>query len=445
MTKNRGKIKGNLLALSPIVVFLGLYVVISLVIGDFYKIPITVALLVATLWALIIFKKTPFSQRVEAFAKEAGNPNVLYMVWIFILAGCFATIADRTGAVQATVALTINQLPASFVMPGLFMAACFISMAIGTSVGTVVALIPLAVSYANSIGADVPFFVAIILGGSFFGDNLSFISDTTIAATRTQGCKMNEKFKANFLLAFPAALITLGIYVLGDFPIPDTNANLPSDPWLIIPYLSVIILAISGVNVTITLVSGIILALIIALFSGFDIFEIMGFMGDGIDGMGNLIIITLMAAGMLGLIKAAGGIDALLHFLSKGIHGVKGAQATVSLLVGIVNLCTANNTVAILTVGSISRNISEKYGISGRRCASLLDTSSCIVQCLIPYGAQTLLATSLAGISPTAPWTYLYYPWVLAGVVTLSIITTRSSALQGLTSSLFSRKATSSE
>lgn len=412
----------SLLALSPLGVFLILYVAVSLIIGDFYKIPLSVALLIASLWAMLIYREVPFPERIEAFVREAGNSNVVYMVWIFILAGCFATLADKTGAVEATVALTINQLPSAFVMPGLFMAACFISMAIGTSVGTVVALVPLAVSYAQSAGVDIPFFVAIVLGGSFFGDNLSFISDTTIAATRTQDCRMSEKFKANFLLVLPAAVITLLIYVFGDFPIPSSSDALPYNPWLIIPYLAVIILAIAGINVTITLVTGIILAFIMALIEGYDFFDILGFMGAGIDGMGNLIIITLMAAGMLGLIKAAGGIDALLRFLSKGIKGVRGAQTVIAFLVGIVNLCTANNTVAILTVGSISKRISERYGISGRRSASLLDTASCIVQCLIPYGAQTLLATSLAGIVPTAPWPYLYYPWILAVIVAISII-----------------------
>ena len=380
------------------------------------------ALLIASLWALVVYRGVPLNQRIEAYAREAGNSNVLYMIWIFILAGCFASIADKTGAVEATVAFTINKLPASFVMPGLFLSACFISMAIGTSVGTVVALVPLAVSYAASVGADIPFFVAIVLGGSFFGDNLSFISDTTIAATRTQGCKMNEKFKANFLLALPAALITFAIYIFGDFQIPENAAPLPSDPLLVLPYLAVIILALAGVNVTVTLVSGILLAIAMALFNGFDFFEILGFMGAGIDGMGNLVIVTLMAAGMLGLIKAAGGIQALLHFLSKNIKGIRGAQTVIAVLVGIVNLCTANNTVAILTVGSISKQISDKFGISPRRSASLLDTASCIVQCLIPYGAQTLLATSLAGIAPSSPWPYLYYPWILAGVLSISII-----------------------
>ncbi|MCH5239241.1 MAG: Na+/H+ antiporter NhaC family protein [Muribaculaceae bacterium] len=413
------------MSLSPLIVFLGLYVVISLIVGDFYKIPISVALLAATVWALWIFRDRPFPERVETFARAAGDTNVLYMVWIFILAGSFAAVADKTGAVEATVAITINQLPSTFVMPGLFMAACFISMAIGTSVGTVVALTPLAVNFANSIGADVAFFVAIVLGGSFFGDNLSFISDTTIAATRTQGCKMNEKFKANLFLALPAALITFAIYIFGDFPIADHPHTMPSNPWLVLPYMTVIGLAVAGVNVSITLISGLILAIVLALISGYGIFEILGFMGAGIEGMGNLTIITLMAAGMLGLIKGAGGIEALLSWLSKGIKGKRGAQAAIGALVGIVNLCTANNTVAILTVGSISKRISERFNISARRSASLLDTSSCIVQCLIPYGAQTLLATSLAGIPPSAPWPYLFYPWILAGVVGISIVSRR--------------------
>lgn len=415
------RFKGSV-ALSPLIVFLGLYVVISLVIGDFYRIPISVALMAATVWALFIFRGNTLAERIEAFSKAAGNSNVMYMVWIFILAGCFATLADKTGAVHATVALTIDRLPPTFVMPGLFLAACFISMAIGTSVGTVVALTPLAVNFAQGAGADVPFFVAIILGGSFFGDNLSFISDTTIAATRTQGCRMNEKFKANLKLALPSALITFAIYIFGDFVVEPVAPDEVTNPWLIIPYLAVIILAIAGVNVTVTLLSGILLAILFAFGSGFDFFEILGFMGQGIEGMGALIIITLLAAGMLGLIKSAGGVDYLLHLLTSRIKGVRGAQGAIAALVAIVNLCTANNTVAILTVGSLSKKISDQYKILPRRSASLLDTASCIVQCLIPYGAQTLLATSLASISPSAPWPYLYYPWILAVTVIISIL-----------------------
>lgn len=427
-TEKEMRAKG-LLTISPLIVFLGLYVAVSLILGDFYKVPITVALLCASLWAILICRKGSLSNSIESFAREAGNVNVLYMIWIFILAGAFATLADKTGAVAATVAFTLNPLPPQLVAPGLFLAACFISMAIGTSVGTVVALIPLAVNFASNAGGDIPFFVAVVLGGAFFGDNLSFISDTTIAATRTQGCKMNEKFMANIKLVVPAAAVTFLIYLFGEQNFSEVPEITDTNIWLVIPYLTVIILAIAGVNVTMTLISGLIMAVIFAFAEGYDVFAILDFMGQGIDGMGNLIIITLLAAGMLGLIKEAGGIHYLLTILSKKLRGRRGAESTIAGVVGIVNLCTANNTVAILTVGTIARNISEKYGISPRRSASLLDTASCIVQCLIPYGAQTLLAASLAGISVVEPWKYLYYPWVLLGTLILSIIFARKYAL----------------
>lgn len=422
--ENRKPITG-LFLLSPLFVFLILYLGISIVIGDFYKIPLSVALLVAIVWALFTFRSIPFTQRVERFAQEAGNSNVLYMVWIFVLAGTFASLADKTGGVEATVSLTMNQLPSWFVVPGIFIAACFISMAIGTSVGTVVALTPLAVTYAQQAGADIPFFVAVILGGAFFGDNLSFISDTTIAATRTQGCKMDEKFKANFKIVFPAAVITLILYLFNDSSGYHIEQVTDVNPLLIIPYITVIILAIIGVNVTVTLLSGIALSVIIALFERIDVFNILGYMGEGIDGMGNLIIITLLAAGMLGLIKASGGIDFLMRQLTKRLSGKRGAKWSIASLVAIVNLATANNTVAILTVGSISKDISQRYGIVPRQTASILDTASCIVQCLIPYGAQTLLATTMAQINPTAPWTYLFYPWALFITLSLSMMINR--------------------
>ncbi|MDE6164203.1 MAG: Na+/H+ antiporter NhaC family protein, partial [Muribaculaceae bacterium] len=277
-----------------------------------------------------------------------------------------------------------------------------------------------------SVGGEVPFFVAVVVGGAFFGDNLSFISDTTIAATRTQKCKMNEKFKANFAIVFPAAVITLAIYMTGDFHVSASVPHQDVNIWLIIPYLMIIALAIAGVNVAVTLICGIISAITIAILSaGYDIISLLGFMGEGIDSMGNLIIITLLAGGMLGIIKATGGIRFLLQSMSGFVKGSRGGQAAIALLVGAVNLCTANNTLAILTVGSLSHEISQKYKIRPRKSASLLDSASCIVQCLIPYGAQTLLATGLAGISPAAPWPYLYYPWVLLVTMTLSIIVRR--------------------
>lgn len=411
----------GLLALSPVVVFLLSYVAVSLLIGDFYKMPVSVALLLASMWGIAVYRGGSLSARIETFSREAGHPNILYMIWIFVLAGAFAALAKSIGAVEATVNLALDVFPPSFILPTLFFASCFISLSIGTSVGTVVALTPLAVEIGE-IGGNVPFYVAVILGGAFFGDNLSFISDTTIAATRSQGCSMADKFKANAWIVVPAAIVTLALYILLGVQAPEIPVDKPGDPVLMLPYILVIVTAVCGMNVTLVLAVGILATITIGLFYGHSLIDMAGYSGEGIDGMGELIIVTLLAAGMLGVIKAAGGIDYLLRVMTRHIHGRRGAQTVISLLVALVNLCTANNTVAIITVGSISRSISQRYGVDPRKSASLLDTASCIVQALIPYGAQTLLATSLAGISPGALFPYLYYPWVLTLSLILSIV-----------------------
>ncbi len=398
----------GLLAISPILVFLFFYLAVSVIIGDFYKMPIAVALLLGSAWAVVIMHGKPLSERVEIFSRDAGSSNVMYMVWIFILAGAFAALAREIGAIEATVHLALRFLPVEMLIPGLFAAACFISLAIGTSVGTVVALTPLAVELAQSESGNVPFFVAVVLGGAFFGDNLSFISDTTIAATRTQGCRMRDKFRVNLWIALPAAVASLILYVILGVRLPDMASLSGSNPLLVAPYLLIILLALAGLNVTVVLSIGIVVAIILGLCTGHDIISLFGFMGRGIDSVGQLIIITLLAAGMLGLIKAAGGIDYILQVLTRRIRGPRGAQAGIALVVGLVNLCTANNTVAIITVGQLASSLSKRFGVDPRKAASLLDTSSCIVQSLIPYGAQTLLATSLASISPVATWPYLY-------------------------------------
>lgn len=412
----------GLLAISPILVFLFFYLAVSVIIGDFYKMPIAVALLLGSAWAVVIMHGKPLSERVEIFSRDAGSSNLMYMVWIFILAGAFAAIAREIGAIEATVHLALRFLPVEMLIPGLFAAACFISLAIGTSVGTVVALTPLAVELAQSESGNVPFFVAVVLGGAFFGDNLSFISDTTIAATRTQGCRMRDKFRVNLWIALPAAVASLILYVILGVRLPDMASLSGSNPLLVAPYLLIILLALAGLNVTVVLSIGIVVAIILGLCTGHDIISLFGFMGRGIDSVGQLIIITLLAAGMLGLIKAAGGIDYILQVLTRRIRGPRGAQAGIALVVGLVNLCTANNTVAIITVGQLASSLSKRFGVDPRKAASLLDTSSCIVQSLIPYGAQTLLATSLASISPVATWPYLYYPWALAVFLILSVV-----------------------
>ena len=415
----------GLLALSPIAVFLVFYLAVSIAVNDFYKMPISVAFIVASIWSVLTSShNTPLKERLNIFSQGAANPDILYMIWIFILAGAFASLAKYIGAIDATVNLTLQILPPQFLIPGIFLATCFISLSIGTSVGTIVSLTPFALQLAESTGQNVPFFVAVVIGGSFFGDNLSFISDTTIAATRSQGCKMNDKFKANLWIALPAAMMVLIAYIfLGQ---TDTySAFAPSDasPWLVVPYLTVIAMAVAGVNVLVVLTVGIIVSILAGFcFTDIHLLDMCSSMGEGISGMGDLIVVTLLAAGMLAMIKHNGGIDFLIKWLTSHINGMRGAQSTIALLVSIVNVCTANNTIAIITVGELSRQIAERFRLDSRKVASILDTCSCIVQCLIPYGAQVLLAAGLANVSPAAFFPYLYYAWALAAMVILSII-----------------------
>lgn len=413
----------GIIALSPIAVFLILYLVVSIAINDFYKMPLALAFIVASLWGVMSIKRVPLTERIEIFSRGAANSNVLYMIWIFILAGAFSALAKGVGSIEATVALTMSVLPSEFIIPSMFIAACFISLSIGTSVGTVVALTPFAVELAETTGNSIPFFVAVVLCGSFFGDNLSFISDTTIAATRSQNCKMNEKFKANLWIAVPAAVIALIAFsVLGNVGSSVLNIE-AANPWLIVPYLLVIITAIFGINVLLVLTIGIVSCIVIALFcTDVHLIDMCSHMGSGIDGMGNLIIVTLLASGLLEVIRHNGGIQYLIQVLTRRINGVRGAQACISLVVSVVNVCTANNTIAIITVGQIARRIAQQFGLNPRNVASLLDTCSCIVQCIIPYGAQALLAAGIAGVTPVAFFPYLYYAWALALMVALSII-----------------------
>ena len=411
-----------MLALSPMLVFMAVYLVGSILAGDFYKVPLTVAFLVASAYAVCITPKLRLKERVALFSRGAGDENLMLMVWIFILAGAFAKAADAMGAIDATVNLTLRLLPDSMLLPGLFIAACFISLSIGTSVGTVVALTPVAVGIAEQTGMSVPLMVAIVVGGSFFGDNLSFISDTTIVATQTQGVRMSDKFKANIYLAAPAALIALVVYVL-----LGQGVTVPSDvawpEWYkVLPYLAVLVLAIAGLNVLVVLLIGILLAGGIGMASGsFDLMGWMGAMGEGIMGMSELIIVTLLAGGMLALIRHNGGIDWLIRVLTRRISGKRGAKLTIALLVVLADLCTANNTIALITVGPVARDIADRYGVDRRMSASLLDTFSCFAQGLIPYGAQLLMAAGLAAITPFDIIGYLYYPIILGVVALLGI------------------------
>ena len=412
-----------MLALSPFIVFMIVYLVGSLLAGDFYKLPLTVAFLIASAYAICITPKMKLKERVNIFSRGAGNENIMLMVWIFVLAGAFASIADQMGAIDATVNLTLRFLPASMLLPGLFLAACFISLSIGTSVGTVVALTPVAVGIAEQTGSLLPMIVAIVVGGAFFGDNLSFISDTTIVATQTQGCKMNDKFKANIWLAAPAALIVLIIYIIIGQGV-ETPSAIPTIEWYkVVPYMAVLILALAGLNVLVVLLIGIILAGVIGILCGsFDMLGWMDAMGKGIMGMSELIIVTLLAGGMLAMIRHNGGIDYLIQALTMRIKGKRGAKLTMALLVILADLCTANNTIALVTVGPMAREIADRYGIDKRLSASILDTFSCFAQGLIPYGAQLLMAAGLASITPFEIIGYLYYPMMLGIVAFVGIL-----------------------
>lgn len=412
-----------MLALSPFLIFMVVYLVGSIIAGDFYELPLTVAFLVASAYAIAITPKIKLRERINIFSRGAGDENIMLMIWIFVLAGAFATTASKMGAIDATVNLTLRLLPASMLLPGLFLAACFISLSIGTSVGTVVALTPVAVGIAEQTGCSLPMIVALVVGGAFFGDNLSFISDTTIVATQTQGCKMNDKFKANIWLAAPAAILVLVAYIfIGQgVHVPE---YLPAVEWYkVIPYVAVLVMAIIGVNVLIVLFIGILLAGVIGILTGsFNTIGWMGAMGEGIMGMSELIIVTLLAGGMLALIRYNGGIDYLIHALTIRIRGKRGAKFTIALLVILADMCTANNTIALVTVGPMAREIADKYGIDRRISASLLDTFSCFTQGLLPYGAQLLMAAGLAKITPFEIIGYLYYPIALGAMAVLGII-----------------------
>lgn len=412
-----------MLALSPFIIFMVVYLIGSLIAGDFYELPLTVAFLIASAYAIGITKKIKLRERINIFSRGAGDENIMLMIWIFVLAGAFATTASKMGAIDATVNLTLRLLPASMLLPGLFLAACFISLSIGTSVGTVVALTPVAVGIAEQTGSSLAMIVALVVGGAFFGDNLSFISDTTIVATQTQGCKMNDKFKANIWLAAPAAIIVLVAYIFIGQGM-EVPAYLPEVEWYkVIPYVAVLVMAIVGVNVLIVLFIGILLAGIIGIAAGsFDAIGWMGAMGNGIMGMSELIIVTLLAGGMLALIRYNGGIEYLIRALTTRIRGKRGAKFTIALLIILADMCTANNTIALVTVGPMAKEIADKYGIDKRISASLLDTFSCFTQGFLPYGAQLLMAAGLAHITPFEITAYLYYPIALGLMAVLGIV-----------------------
>lgn len=425
--------KKGLLALSPLFLLIVLIVAFTVYSVDSShqdtSLSLTVAFMISSIYAVAISGGMPVRKRVDTYSKGAGANNLMLMLWIYVLAGSFAASAKAMGAVDATVNLALSILPASMILPGLFLAACFISVSIGTSVGTVVALVPIAAGLAHSMDANVGMMTAIIVGGAYFGDNLSFISDTTVVATQTQNCKMSDKFKVNSMIVVPAAVLVLIAYsVMGVGLQAPTHIN-EVEYMKVLPYLTVLVTAIAGMNVMAVLTLGTLLCGVIGIGShllgasgSYDLFGWFSAMGNGIIGMGELIIIAMMAGGMLEIIRENGGIDFIINKITAHVNSKRGAELSIAALVSMVNICTANNTVAILTVGNISKKIGDRFGVDNRKAASILDTFSCMVQGLIPYGVQMLLAAGLANLSPMDILPYLYYPLAIGVAALLAIL-----------------------
>lgn len=423
--------KKGLRALSPLFLLLALIVIIIVMSLSGTSIdgksvpvmPLTVAFLIASIYAVAMSGDMPLKKRIDTYSKGAGASDLLLMLWIYVLAGAFAASAKAIGSIDTTVNLTLSVLPSNLILPGLFLAACFISISIGTSVGTVVALVPIAAGIAMQTGSNIALITAIVVGGAYFGDNLSFISDTTVVATQTQHCKMSDKFRVNVMIVAPAALIILIVYaILG------VNVQAPTHVGEVsfikfLPYLVVLITAICGMNVMVVLSLGIVLCGIIGLFAGdFGLFGWFLNMNTGIIGMGEMVIIAMMAGGMLGMIKRNGGIDYIIQKLTAHVNTRRGAELSIAALVSLVNICTANNTIAILTVGGISQQIGDRFGVDNRKAASILDTFSCCIQGILPYGVQILLAAGLSGQSPIDILPYLYYPFAIGIAALVAIL-----------------------
>ncbi|MGL5640801.1 MAG: Na+/H+ antiporter NhaC family protein [Paraclostridium sp.] len=416
--------KGNPLALLPLGVFLILFVGSGVITGDFYKMPALVAFLIAGGVALLFNKKESLETKMNVFCKGAGDTNIILMVIIFLLAGAFSNVAKSMGGVDSTVNLSLSILPSNLLVSGLFIIGCFISISMGTSVGTIAALSPIALGIAQKTGIPVPLVIGAVVGGAMFGDNLSMISDTTIAAVRTQGCELKDKFKVNFLIVLPAAITTaiiLTVVTSGYESVVSQSYNY--EIIKVLPYLLVLTGALIGVNVFALLGSGIAFAGIIGIFTNsFDVLGLIGAISEGMAGMYELSLLVLVVGGVVALIKFNGGIDYILYFITSKIKSKKGAEFGIAALVSVIDLCTANNTIAIVTAGPLAKDIADKYDIDPRKTASILDIFSSCWQGVIPYGAQLLTAAGIAGISPIEILRYLYYPGLmfLCGIASIA-------------------------
>ncbi|MDU7966176.1 MAG: Na+/H+ antiporter NhaC family protein [Paeniclostridium sordellii] len=407
--------KGNPLALLPLGVFLVLFVGSGVITGDFYKMPALVAFLIASGVALLFNKNKSLESKMNVFCKGAGDTNIILMIVIFLLAGAFSSVAKAMGGVDSTVNLSLSILPSNLLVSGLFIIGCFISISMGTSVGTIAALSPIGLGIAQKTGIPVPLVIGAVVGGAMFGDNLSMISDTTIAAVRTQGCKLKDKFKVNFLIVLPAAIATVVILTFVTLGYKsDVSSTYEYELIKVLPYILVLAGALLGVNVFALLGSGILFAGLIGIFSkSFNLLGLISAISEGMAGMYELSLLVLVVGGVVALIKFNGGIDYILYFITSKIKSKKGAEFGIAALVSVIDLCTANNTIAIVTAGPLAKDIAKKYDIDPRKTASILDIFSSCWQGVIPYGAQLLTAAGIAGISPVEILGYLYYPGLM--------------------------------
>ncbi|UAL52523.1 Na+/H+ antiporter NhaC family protein [Bacillus sp. CMF21] len=415
--------KGNGLALLPLIIFLALFVGSGIITGDFYKMPILVAIIIASGAALMMNRKETFTAKVENFAKGAGHLDLMIMVFIFILAGAFSEVAKGMGAVESTVNLALSFLPQSFLIVGLFIIGAFISLAMGTSMGTIAALAPIGVGISAEADISIALAMAAVIGGAMFGDNLSFISDTTIAAVRTQQTEMRDKFKVNFFIVLPAAIITCAVLIV--ITLGNQSPVSPGEFSFIkmLPYIAVLVTALLGMNVIIVLTGGILLSGVIGMSDGsYTLTDFLQKITEGIMGMAELVILSLLIGGMVELIKRNGGIHFILEAMTKRISSKRGAEYAIAGLVSTTNLATANNTISIIAAGPLAKDMADKYEIDKRKSASLLDIFSCSIQGLIPYGAQMLTAAQFAKISPADILPFSYYPFLIAVMGIAAII-----------------------
>lgn len=428
--------KSNPKALLPILVFLIIYLGSGIFFEyvqpekermGFYVMPVVVAFGLALIVAFLQNRELNFDQKIHVCAQGIGDDNIVIMLFIFLMAGVFSGLASEAGGASSTANMLLDIIPGNLAVVGMFVIACLISMAMGTSVGTITVLVPIAAEIVNSTNFSMPLMIGAVVGGAMFGDNLSVISDTTIAATRTQGVEMKDKFRANFKIALPAAIVTIIILVIYSVMHPGTQlAHYDFNIWLALPYFLVLVMALFGLNVFLVLGIGIALFFLIGSVAGtLTLPTALAAMGKGTSGMFETMIVTILVASISALMKEYGGFEAILDFIRKHAKSKKGGMFGIGLLTGLMDIATANNTVAIVIAAPIAKDIGTEYAVAPEKVASLLDTCSCIFQGIIPYGAQLLVAASLAGISSISIIPFLFYPFLLAICVVISILLER--------------------